>query len=237
MRIINKITVNNIEINNLEPTKENFINKNKKFSAKGYLKNIRVKVYEVFDQNQGDLRSFVSNHKSLSSYFPELITYDNKYIVEEWVEGKTLREINSKNLKNIPQSDQIKKIIKYMWSIQYDKKVFDYINYIHKRVNKKNNFDFSNIPNKINHNDLSLDNILMTSKGLKIIDNEFLGCNSGWILNIKNSFLKENFEYQNFVSEDILSKLWDVRVEWSKFVKKDQFNIRTRLYKIFKNYL
>jgi serine/threonine protein kinase len=236
MIMMNEITVNNIKINNLEPTKKNFINKNKKFSAKGYFKDIKVKVYEVFDQNQGDLRAFISSHESLSSYFPKLIAHDNKYIVEEWIEGKTLKKINAKNLENIPQSDQIKKIIENMWSIKYDKIVFDYIDYIHRRVNKENNFDLSSIPNKINHNDLSLDNILMTSDGLKIIDNEFLGCNSGWILNVKNSFLKENFEYQNFVSEDILNKLWDVRKEWSKLIKKDQFNIKTRLYKIFKNY-
>ena len=234
--MMNEITVNNIKINNLKITKKNFINKNKKFSAKGYFKDIKVKVYEVFDQNQGDLRAFISSHESLSSYFPKLIAHDNKYIVEEWIEGKTLKKINAKNLENIPQSDQIKKIIENMWSIKYDKIVFDYIDYIHRRVNKENNFDLSSIPNKINHNDLSLDNILMTSDGLKIIDNEFLGCNSGWILNVKNSFLKENFEYQNFVSEDILNKLWDVRKEWSKLIKKDQFNIKTRLYKIFKNY-
>ena len=34
----------------------------------------------------------------------------------------------------------------------------------------------------------------MTQDGLKIIDNEFLGCNNGWILNIKNSFIKKRLE-------------------------------------------
>ena len=232
--MMNEIIINNVIINNLKPTKKNFLNKNKKFSAKGYFGDLKVKVYEVFDQNQGDLRAFISSHKILSSYFPKLITYDNKYIVEEWIEGKTLKEINAKNLENIPQSDQIKMIIEKMWSVKYDKNVFDYIDYIHKRVNKKNNFDLSNIPNKINHNDLSLDNILMTSEGLKIIDNEFLGCNSGWILNLRNSFLKENFEYQTFISEDIINKLWDIRKEWSKLIKKDKFRIKTKLHKIFK---
>ena len=47
---------------------------------------------------------------------------------------------------------------------------------------------------------------------MKIIDNEFLD-NTGWILNIKNSFLKENFNYQNFVSEETLKELWKIRKE------------------------
>ena len=38
----------------------------------------------------------------------------------------------------------------------------------------------------------------MTDKGLKIIDNEFLGYNTGWILNFRNSFLDDNYESQNF---------------------------------------
>ena len=51
---------------------------------------------------------------------------------------------------------------------------------------------------------------------LKIIDNEFLGYSTGWILNIKNSFLKEDFVYQNFVSTEALNLLWNIRKEWSK---------------------
>ena len=50
---------------------------------------------------------------------------------------------------------------------------------------------------------MSLDNIILTSEGIKIIDNEFLGCNSGWILNYRNSFLDENFKYREFVSDEI----------------------------------
>ena len=94
------------------------------------------------------------------------------------------------------------------------------------------------MPNRINHNDLSLDNIIITPEGLKIIDNEFLGCNNGWILNVKNSFLEENFEYQKFVSEDTLNNLWKVRKEWSKIIKINKFKksgIWLIFLKIFKN--
>lgn len=224
--MVNKITINKIIIEKLKPTKKEFKNKNGKFSAQGNIKDLKVKVYEVFDQKQGALREFISNHRELSLYFPKLIDYDNNYIVEEWINGKTLKEANLEYTKKIALSIEVKKIINLMWSVKYNDLVFDYVNYIHKRVNKINNFDLKNLPIRINHNDLSLDNILVTTNGLKIIDNEFLGCNNGWILNIKNSFLKEDFTYQNFVSSDTLNSLWNVRKEWSQIkLKKSKFTI------------
>ena len=102
-----------------------------------------------------------------------------------------------------------------MWSINYNEKTFDYIDYIYKRLNKTNSFDFSKIPIRINHNDLSLDNILVSSEGLKIIDNEFLGCSTGWVLNYKNSFLSEELINQDYISDEILNELWKIRKEWS----------------------
>ena len=137
---------------------------------------MKVKVYEVLDEKQGLLREFVSNNNDLSKYFPKLIAFDKQFIIEEWINGKTLKELNFKNLENIPETKEIKNILDQMWSVKYNYQVFDYINYIHKRVNKKNQFDLSKVPNRINHNDLSLDNIIITPEGLKIIDNEFLGC-------------------------------------------------------------
>ena len=220
--ILDKISVNKIIVEKLTPLREGFKNKNNKFSAKGYYNNLKVKIYEVFDRNQGPLREFISKNGELSSYFPKLISYDQRYIIEEWVDGKTLKDSNSRFKKNISQSEEVKLIINLMWSIKYDIQVFDYINYIFKRIGKTNNLDLSNLPIRINHNDLSLDNILVTSSGLKIIDNEFLGCNTGWILNIKNSFLKENFNYQNFISEETLKELWKIRKEWS-LIKYNKF--------------
>ena len=50
-----EIIINNIKVNCLEPTKQNFTNKNNKFSAKGYYNEVKVKVFEVFDQIQSFL--------------------------------------------------------------------------------------------------------------------------------------------------------------------------------------
>ena len=161
------------------------------------------------------MREFVSKHKELAKFFPKLIVYDDKYIVEEWLKGKTLKEEKLNYFRSLEYSREVKKIIKLMWSINYDKKVFDYIDYIHKRLGKTVNFDLSKIPVKLNHNDLSLDNILITSEGLKIIDNEFLGCNNGWILNLKNSFIEDDLLSENFISKKELAELWKIRTEWS----------------------
>ena len=212
-----KVVIKDQTFEKLKPIKERFENKNNKFSAQGYYKDKKVKIYEVFDKNQGSLREFVSKHEQLSLYFPNLILYDEKYIVEEWLSGKTLRETISNNLIDSEYVKELKKIIKLMWSINYNEKTFDYIDYIYKRLNKTNSFDLSKIPIRINHNDLSLDNILVSSEGLKIIDNEFLGCSTGWVLNYKNSFLSEELINQDYISNEILNELWKIRKEWSLY--------------------
>ena len=211
-----KVVIKDQTFEKLKPIKERFKNKNNKFSAQGYYKDKKVKIYEVFDKNQGSLREFVSKHEQLSLYFPNLVLYDEKYIVEEWLSGKTLRETIFNNLIDAEYVNELKKIIKLMWSINYNEKTFDYIDYIYKRLNKTNSFDLSKIPIRINHNDLSLDNILVSSEGLKIIDNEFLGCSTGWVLNYKNSFLSEELINQDYISDEIINELWKIRKEWSK---------------------
>ena len=214
------IVINKIKISKLKPIRKDFISRNKKLSATGCYKNTKVKIYGVHDKNQGKLRKFISNHKALSKYFPRLISFNNKFIVEEWVDGKTLKELNLNKSEIMTKSKEIKKIINVMWSTKFNYRTFDYIDYIHKRVNKKNYLDLKNIPIKINHNDLSLDNIVLSSKGLKIIDNEFLGCNNGWFLNIANSFLTEDIDYQKFISKKNFNQLWTLRKEWGRLINE-----------------
>ena len=210
-----KIIINGFTVENLKPIKKSFKNKNKKFSAQGFYKDKKVKIYEVFDKKQGALREFVSNHKKLSKYFPKLIAYDERFIVEEWLKGNTLKESKPNLIKKIKYYFILKRMVNLMWSVKYNNEVFDYINYIYKRVGKTCNFDLSKIPIKINHNDLSLDNILITDDGLKIIDNEFLGNCRGWILNFKNSFLKQKLKSNRYLSKEQFIELWKIREEWS----------------------
>ena len=51
---------------------------------------------------------FLSTNKELANYFPKLIVFNNKFIVEEWVDGKTLKELNKNLTTEIPQSDEVK---------------------------------------------------------------------------------------------------------------------------------
>lgn len=234
--MIKKMIINGLTFEGLKPIRRSFRNKNNKFSALGFLDKKKIKIYEVFDKNQGPLREFISKNKKISKYFPNLITYNKKFIVEDWIKGKTLKELSITSKKNY-QSDEVKHIINLMWSLKYDEQAFDYLRYIHKRVNKKYNLDLNSLPIRINHNDLSLDNIIQTSKELKIIDNEFLGCNTGWILNIKNSFLKEDFVYQNYLSSKKLNDLWVVRKEWSRIKSKNLLNKNWKINNFFRKFL
>ena len=229
--------INGLTFEGLKPIRRSFRNKNNKFSALGFLDKKKIKIYEVFDKNQGPLREFISKNKKISKYFPNLITYNKKFIVEDWIKGKTLKELSISSKKKNYQSDEVKHIINLMWSLKYDEQAFDYLRYIHKRVNKKYNLDLNSLPIRINHNDLSLDNIIQTSKELKIIDNEFLGCNTGWILNIKNSFLKEDFVYQNYLSSKKLNDLWVVRKEWSRIKSKNLLNKNWKINNFFRKFL
>jgi serine/threonine protein kinase len=238
--MISKIIVNNKLISNLKPIRNSFKNTNNKFSAKGLFNGRKVKIYEIFDKKQGPLMEFISKHKELSEYFPNLITFDEKFIVEQWINGKTLKELSLNSKERVFQKEKIRHIINLMWSIDYKVKVFDYLKYIHDRINKKCNLDLGNLPNRINHNDLSLDNIIITSNGIKIIDNEFLGCNTGWILNFKNSFLNEDFIYNDYISKECIDQLWKVRKMWSatslknfsnkKWISKNLINKIRKLY-------
>lgn len=221
--MISDLQIDNIIVSNLRPTKKNFFNKSNKLSAQGYAGVQKVKIYETFDKHQGKLRKFVDENKQLRKYFPKLIAYNEKYIVEEWIKGITLKDKFSKKIIESKSKDnssqwynivkELKKFIITMWETPYETEVFDYIKHIHERINKPVSIDYQKIPIKLNHNDLSLENILITDKGLKIIDNEFLGCSSGWILNFKNSFIQDDFTYREIISTKSLNKLWEIRKE------------------------
>ena len=63
--MIDEIIVNNIKVNQLRPTKKDFVNKNNKFSAQGFYKGLKVKVYEALDEKQGLLREFISMEEKI----------------------------------------------------------------------------------------------------------------------------------------------------------------------------
>ena len=52
------------------------------------------------------------------------------------------------------------------------------------------------------------------------------------ILNIINSFLIEDFDYQNFVSKNTLNQLWYLRKEWGKLI-----NDKNKKKNVFFNFI
>lgn len=211
--------MNNI-FESIKPLKNNksFYNQNGTYTAVGYIKGQKVKIYAPPDKNTIKLRLFLEKTKC-KKYFPNVVFYDANYIAEEWIDAPTLSECN----KQFDCNNLIMKFIFDLQSIEYDEIVFDYIEYIFKRINKTDHKLLSKIkelkiPAKINHNDLHPDNIILVSEQIKLIDNEFLGNSHGWIMNLKNSFLNnDETYYKKYIDKKTLEELWEIR---TAFIKK-----------------
>ena len=235
---MSEIKINKIKISKIKPLRINLLNSNGNFSASGFFRKKKVKIYSPVEKSQIKLREEISKSK-LGKYFPKLIGYNKKFIVEEWINGKTLKELKYRSKKRkIFIEKKIFSIINDLKRFKPQKKSysFDYIAYIYKRSGKKKDklfYDLKKLPTYLNHNDLSLDNIIFRNGRLVIIDNEFLGYNNGWILNIKNSFLKDRISfYENLVSEQDIQKIWKIRKNWKNKIKikliKSVFTLKKR---------
>jgi len=207
------------KFSNLKPLNKNrlFFNKNGTYSAKGFFDNQKIKIYSPPDKRTINLRLFLETTEC-KKYFPRVIYHDEEYIAEEWIDSPNLSECDKQNSCD----DLILEFIFDLQKLNYKDIVFDYLYWIFKRINKSDDKllrEIRNlkIPPKINHNDLNPDNILLTSKGIKIVDNEFLGNNNGWVLNLKNSFLKNDTKfYENYINTKTINELWKIRTLWKK---------------------
>lgn len=172
------------EITNRAPTKQrntHYYSKIGNWSFFGDYKGQRVKVYSVQNREQIDLRVFIDKHK-LGKYFPKVVASNGKFIVEEFIEGRK-SNYNPKVHQRV--KEELYQLCLDLRKIKYPK-TWDYIEYLYRRVNETPRY--YNFSNYINHNDLTLDNVLVDNYGdVKIVDNELLGCNTGWVLNIYNS--------------------------------------------------
>lgn len=172
------------EITNRVPTKQrntHYYSKIGNFSFFGDYKGKRVKVYSLQNREQIELRLFIDKHE-LGKFFPKVIDSNGKFIVEEFIEGKK-SNYNPKVHQRV--KEELYQLCLDLRKIDY-KPTWDYIEYLYRRVNETPRYyKFSNF---INHNDLTIDNVLVDNRGdVKIVDNELLACNTGWVLNIYNS--------------------------------------------------
>lgn len=208
-------------IEDLQPLKnDKFFNVNNTFSAKGLLEGKKVKIYSLPSQDRIDLRLYIEE-TPVKKYFPRVLDYSNEFIVEEWIDAPTLKQYNKKITKE--QKNNVYKIIKDLKEVNYDKIVFDYVDFIFDRLKLldhplRSSINELDIPPLLNHNDLNFDNILITKENnLVIIDNEHLNYSKGWILCLKNSFLKEDKKFYNkYISDNDVNALWEIRTRWKK---------------------
>ena len=205
-------------LHNVRPTKERetLENINGNISVFGDYKGNPVKLYQPFDKGQIDLRVKIDNDP-IGKYFPKVISYDDTFIIEEYIKPFSFN-------RNIDWVEVYEVILK-LRKIQHEP-TFDYLEFIYKRVDKEVPNEYCELDTYVNHNDLGEDNILYTEDGqMKIVDNEHLGCNTGWFLNLFNSnhyLIDTQKNTDNFYGDFSKSLAEDIFLNVRKKTKNDK---------------
>ena len=221
MLIPNEIRVGNICINHLSPLggfHKPATTKAGRLSLMGYLESgQKVKIFGAYNSRQVQLRTNIDQGQGISGlHFPSILAFDDNLIVEEWIEGVSLKQVKDDVLVNAKNN-----VREFLIACSGDgnlvtlsgehKHSFCYIDdYLlvrlrpwaqwlpveslldqwgQARLNLNNGLEA-----KISHPDLSLANMVVQEKTGKlfVIDNELLGVGLGWLLDGKNSFLHDH---------------------------------------------
>ena len=216
-KIPSTLRVGNTYITKLTPLGGIFkpgITKAGRLSLTGYLSNgTRIKVYRAHSSKQISLRRIIGDKlKNDVVLLPPVITSDENFIVEKWIEGKSYSRIK----KGILDSN-INNLINFLEKIHYEsefldiaksnEKSFCYLEdyliirlspwkqwtpvekLINEWINANNTID-KILDSRISHPDLSLSNLILSNNKTYIIDNELLGVSKGWLLDERNSFFR-----------------------------------------------
>ncbi len=216
-KIPSTLRVGNTYITKLTPLGGIFkpgITKAGRLSLTGYLSNgTRIKVYRAHSSKQISLRRIIGDKlKNDVVLLPPVITSDENFIVEKWIEGKSYSRIkkgmldsNTKNLINF--LEKIHHQSEFLDIAKSNKKAFCYLEdyliirlspwkqwtpvekLINEWINANNTID-KILDSRISHPDLSLSNMIFSNNKTYIIDNELLGVSKGWLLDERNSFFR-----------------------------------------------
>ncbi len=237
-----KLRVGDFYIGNLKPLGGIFkpaITKAGRLSLIGNsMEGRKVKVYKSFNSDQIALRKEIGDIlKKDNVLFPKVIANDDKFIVEEWIGGKSFTKLN-KNLitKYTPN------LIKFLKKIHFEpdfldlaknhKNSFCYLqDYLLLRLKPwmqwepvENLLEEWNILNletnnqidmRLSHPDLSLSNLIIgNDNNVYIVDNELIGVGKGWLLDEKNSFFrsKVNLPKLKPISQRFYNISWKLRL-------------------------
>ena len=209
----------------------------------------KVKVYNAYSAKQAKLRVRLESTDLGQRFFPRLVVSDNTYMVEEWIDGLPLKKLDCSLFERA--ADEIKR---FLSECQNSKELIQvaahhagafcyFQDYLIKRLEPWRVLDYvqefilswqdsyekvkDNIEIRLSHPDLSEANILLEKTGrLVVIDNELLGVGRGWILDRRNSFLKDfsgNAEaHSNRGGEKgFLDESWRLRLIGSAFDASD----------------
>ena len=231
------LVVNGALISNVQPL-GNFltpgVTKVGRLSFVGWLDGKKVKIYSTHSDRQAKLRVHLDSYSFSSFSFPSVLAYDKCMIVEEWVDGVSVKP--GVNCEESATSGIIKEMHHFTSQLDrawMDKSPFCYFeDYLLARlerwqgVRQVSEFlsswrqEFSSIETLISprlcHPDLNPRNMIKCSTSGKIfvIDNELLGIGPGWILDWHNAGVPDHaltgFTHSSEI-ERFLSLSWDLR--------------------------
>jgi hypothetical protein len=239
-----KITVNGKEITDLVPLggyRQLGITKAGRVSFSGLSEGLKVKVYSSYSTDHSKLRERLESTNLGQRFFPRLVMSDKNHMVEEWIEGLPVEKLDGALLERA--SGEIKSFLsecqnskELVQIAEQNLGAFCYFqDYLIKRIEPWCVLDFvrkfkiswqekyETVKNKIkvrlSHPDLSARNIMLESKSGRfvVIDNELVGIGHGWILDRRNSLLKnfteeaENFTYAG-IEKGFVHESWKLRL-------------------------
>ena len=242
-----RITVNGKVITDLVPLggyRQPGITKAGRVSFSGLFEGKRVKVYSAYSAGHAALRVSLESTDLGQQFFPRIIASDKTHVVEEWIDGLPLNKLDSSSFERA--GDEIKG---FLSECQNSKELIQvaahhggsfcyFQDYLIKRLEPWRVLDFvrefilswqdayekvkDDIEPRLSHPDLSEVNILMEKQTGRIIviDNELLGVGRGWVLDRRNSFLKDFSEntkaYSNReIEKGFLNQSWRLRLTGS----------------------
>ncbi len=207
----------------------------------------KVKVYESSNPNQIKLRKILGDQLNNEDILlPSILTYDENFIVEEWIGGTSFSQLKPKFLNEYSE-----KFINFMNKIHYDIKFnkiadlyqdsFCYLSdYLVMRLKpwqnwapvrtlleewEKSNLETEQlIKARISHPDLSLSNIILSQDNrIYIVDNELIGSGKGWLLDERNSFFREKVISPKFrnPTKNFFELSWKLRLVGSAIDQGD----------------
>jgi hypothetical protein len=213
-----KITVNGKVITDLVPLggyRQLGITKAGRVSFSGLFEGKRIKVYSVYSADHAKLRASIESTDLGRQFFPRLVVSDKNHMVEEWIDGLPLKKLDRSGFERATEE-----IERFLSECRNSKELIQvaahhggafcyFQDYLIKRLEPWRVLDFiqefilswqdayervkDNIEVRLSHPDLSEANILLEKKTGRfvVIDNELLGVGRGWILDRRNSFLKD----------------------------------------------